>query len=72
MCRCFFALAMLNNVIPFSLMFLGQTEIGAGLASVLNATTPFWTIIIANAFTDDEKLTRSKLAGVRSASPARR
>ena len=56
-------LAILNNVIPFSLIFLGQTALGAGLASVLNATTPFWTIVIANAVTHDEKLSWNKVAG---------
>lgn len=60
----FVALALVNNVIPFSLMFAGQTELGAGLASVLNATTPFWTVIIANMLTADEKITWSKLAGI--------
>ena len=58
------ALALLNNVIPFSLIFAGQTEIGAGLASVLNATTPFWTIIVANALTSDEKFSATKISGV--------
>lgn len=57
-------LSMLNNVIPFSLIFAGQTEIGAGLASVLNATTPFWTLVVANMLTSDEKLTWNKLAGI--------
>lgn len=60
----FFALALLNNVIPFSLIFAGQTQMGAGLASVLNATTPFWTLVIANIMTADEKLTANKLAGI--------
>lgn len=60
----FFGMATLNNVIPFSLMFAGQTAIGAGLASVLNATTPFWTMLLANAFLADEKLNRRKLLGV--------
>jgi len=60
----FFILALLNNVIPFSLMFLGQTEIGAGLASVLNATTPFWTAILANMLTHDEKLSWTKFLGI--------
>ncbi len=64
MAGAFVGLALLNNVIPFSLMFIGQTELGAGLASVLNATTPFWTVLLANAFTADEKLTRSKLIGI--------
>ena len=60
----FFGLAMLNNVIPFSLMFAGQTAIGAGLASVLNATTPFWTMLLANMLLADEKLNGRKVAGV--------
>ncbi|MFB2561988.1 DMT family transporter [Rhizobium sp. IMFF44] len=60
----FLGLALLNNIIPFSLIFSGQTEIGAGLASVLYATTPLWTVLVANLLTADEKLSASKLAGV--------
>lgn len=60
----FFILALLNNLIPFSLMFAGQTEIGAGLASILTATTPFWTAMLANVFTQDEKLSAQKLTGI--------
>ncbi|WP_459456902.1 DMT family transporter [Rhizobium sp. No.120] len=60
----FLGLALLNNVIPFSLIFSGQTEIGAGLASVLYATTPLWTVLVANLLTSDEKLSAGKLAGV--------
>ena len=60
----FFLLALVNNVIPFSLIFAGQTQLGAGLASVLNATTPFWTILVASRLTADEKLSFNKLAGV--------
>ena len=60
----FVLLAVLNNVIPFSLIFAGQTQLGAGLASVLNATTPFWTVLLANALTQDEKLTWNKVLGI--------
>lgn len=60
----FFLLAFANNVVPFSLIFAGQTALGAGVASVLNATTPFWTLILANALTSDEKLSWNKLAGI--------
>ncbi len=60
----FFLLALTNNVIPFSLIFAGQTALGAGLAAVLNATTPFWTLVIANIFTSDEKMSWNKLAGI--------
>ena len=59
----FFLLALLNNVIPFSLIFAGQTKIGAGLASVLNATTPFWTIVVAGAL-GDERPSWNKIAGI--------
>ncbi|MDQ6433434.1 DMT family transporter [Mesorhizobium sp. LHD-90] len=57
-------LAVLNNVIPFSLIFAGQTQLGAGLASVLNATTPFWTALLASQLTDDEKLSWNKVLGI--------
>jgi drug/metabolite transporter (DMT)-like permease len=57
-------LGLINNVVPFSLIFLGQTELGAGLAAVLNSTTPFWTLLIANALTTDEKLSWNKAAGI--------
>jgi drug/metabolite transporter (DMT)-like permease len=60
----FIGLAILNNIIPFSLIFFGQTRIGAGLAAILNATTPFWTVIAANALTSDEKFTANKVAGI--------
>lgn len=60
----FLLLGLLANAIPFSLIVWGQTHIGAGLASILNATTPFFAVIIANAFLPDEKLTPAKIAGV--------
>jgi drug/metabolite transporter (DMT)-like permease len=60
----FLCLALLNNVIPFSLIFTAQKEIGAGLASVLYVTTPLWTILLANRLTADEKLSTHKLVGV--------
>ena len=56
-------LGLINNAIPFTLIFLGQTRIGAGLASILNATTPLWTVIIAQVLTTDEKISPAKLLG---------
>lgn len=58
------AMAILNNVIPFSLILYGQQEIGSGLASVVNAMTPIWTLIIANFLTADEKFTPNKVFGI--------
>jgi drug/metabolite transporter (DMT)-like permease len=54
----------LNNVVPFSLIFWAQTEIASGLASILNATTPLFTVLLAHVATADERLTPAKLAGV--------
>jgi drug/metabolite transporter (DMT)-like permease len=51
----FFVMGTLNNIIPFSLVFAGQTYITGGLASVLNATTPLFTVLVLASF-GDEKL----------------
>ena len=51
----FFAIALLNNVLPFSLIVTGQTYIPSGLASILNATTPLFTVLVMAA-AGDEKL----------------
>jgi drug/metabolite transporter (DMT)-like permease len=60
----FCGMGLLNNVVPFCLVVWGQTRIASGLASILNATTPLWTVIVAHALTADERLTGRRLAGV--------
>ncbi len=60
----FFGMGLLNNVIPFSLIAWGMIHIASGLASILNATTPLFTVLLAHALTGDERLTRARLAGV--------
>lgn len=60
----FFAMGLINNVIPFSLIVWGQTQIASGVASILNATTPLFTVMIAHALTADEKLSPSRITGV--------
>jgi drug/metabolite transporter (DMT)-like permease len=57
-------LALLNNALPFTLFGWGQTHIASGLASILNATTPIWGVLVAHLFTDDERMTPRKVAGV--------
>ncbi len=56
--------AVLNNVVPFSLLFWGQTHIASGLASILNATAPLFTIVVANFATADDRLTPARLVGL--------
>ena len=60
----FVFMGVLNNVIPFTLIVWGQTHIASGLASILNATTPLFTIIAAHFLTRDEKMTGPKIIGV--------
>jgi drug/metabolite transporter (DMT)-like permease len=57
-------LSLLNNALPFTLFGWGQTHIASGLASILNATTPIWGVVVAHVFTHDERLTPRKIAGV--------
>lgn len=60
----FLVMGLLNNALPFTLIFWGQTHIASGLASIINATTPLFTILVASRFTQDERLTTRRLAGV--------
>ena len=55
---------LFSNALPFCLIVWGQTQISSGLASIFNATTPFFTVIIAGIFLADERITRQKLLGV--------
>ena len=57
-------MGLLNNAVPFGLIVWGQGRIDSGLASILNTTTPLFTVLLAHALTSDEKLTRGKVAGV--------
>ncbi|MBI4365596.1 MAG: DMT family transporter [Deltaproteobacteria bacterium] len=59
----FFVMGMLNNVIPFSLLVAGQTFITSGMASVLNATTPLFTVLVLASF-GDERLIARRIVGV--------
>ncbi len=42
-------MGLLNNVMPFRLIFWGQTHIPSGLAAILNATTPLLTVLVAHS-----------------------
>jgi drug/metabolite transporter (DMT)-like permease len=59
----FAVMGILNNVIPFVLVAAGQALTTAGLAAIVNATTPLFTALVTAAF-GEEKLTAHKLAGV--------
>ena len=60
----YLVMGILNNAIPFSLIVWGQTRIDSGVASILNATIPIFTVILAHLLTSDEHLTIRKMIGV--------
>jgi drug/metabolite transporter (DMT)-like permease len=62
--RQFLAMGLLNNVIPFSLIVFGETRITSGLASILNALTPVFSVVVAHLLTKTEKVTWARGAGV--------
>ena len=57
-------LSLLNNAVPFTLFGWGQTHIASGLASILNATTPIWGVVVAHFLTEDERMSPRRVAGV--------
>lgn len=60
----FAVMGAFNNVIPFTLIVWGQQHVASGLASILNATTAVFTIIVATFALADERLTPQKGLGV--------
>jgi len=60
----FLGMGTINNAIPFSLIVWGQTQIASGLASILNATTPLFTVVVATCLLTDERATPLKVLGV--------
>ncbi len=65
--RDYLVMGILNNIIPFVLIVWGQRTIGAGLASILNATTPIFGVLIAHVLTTDDKATPVTAFGIAAA-----
>jgi drug/metabolite transporter (DMT)-like permease len=60
----FLLLGFLNNVVPFVLIAWGETRISSGMASILNATTPIFMVVVTHLLTHDEKLSVNKVMGI--------
>ena len=61
-------MGVLNNVIPFALIVWAQSPgegggLPSGVASILNATTPLWSVLMAHAL-GAERATALRLGGV--------
>ena len=57
-------LGIANIAIPFFLISWGEQAIDSAVASILNATTPLFTILIAHFLLQDDKMTASKVLGL--------
>ncbi len=60
----FFILGMFNNFLPFALISWGQVSIDSGLASILNATTPMFSVVMTHFLTSDERMTPNRIFGL--------
>ena len=60
----FGGMGILNNIVPFSLIVWGQAQVASSVASILNATTPLFTVVVAHFMTSDEKMNSGRLLGV--------
>ncbi|MER9055797.1 EamA family transporter [Mesorhizobium sp. M0904] len=56
--------ACLNSVVPFTLIAWAERSLDAGLATILNATSPIFTFLLTALITRHEPATMRKLFGV--------
>jgi drug/metabolite transporter (DMT)-like permease len=57
-------MGLINNIVPFALIVYATLRLGAGAASILNATAPIFALFVAHVATADEKITAAKLIGI--------
>ena len=60
----FLVMGALNGLIPYTLIVWGQQHIDSGLASILNGTTPMFSVVLAHFLTGEERMTGGRVAGV--------
>jgi drug/metabolite transporter (DMT)-like permease len=57
-------MGLMNNVVPFVLIVWATARLGAGAASILNATAPIFALVVAHFATADERITPAKTLGI--------
>jgi drug/metabolite transporter (DMT)-like permease len=62
--RRFLFQACLNSVIPWTLIAWAERSVDAGLATILNSTSPIFTFFLTLAIAHQDELSRRKLFGV--------
>jgi drug/metabolite transporter (DMT)-like permease len=58
------AMGLFNALIPYGLITWGETYISSGLAAILNASMPLFTVILAHYWSEGERMNRFKALGV--------
>lgn len=56
--------ALLNNVVPFTLFAWGETRIASGTASIINALTPIFVVLVTGLVLRTDALSPAKMGGV--------
>jgi len=59
-----FLMGALNNMIPFSLILWGQQYVQSSVASIINASSPLFSVVLAHYMTDEERMTPSRVSGI--------
>lgn len=62
--RIYAILGPLSLAVPIFLISWGETSIDSAVASILNATVPLFTLVIAHFFLHDDKMTPQKVIGL--------
>ena len=57
-------MGLTNTALPFVLISWGETVIDSAVASILNSTTPLFTLIIAHYFLSDERMNVPRALGL--------
>ncbi len=57
-------MGLLSGALPYSLVTWGEVHISSGLAALLQATMPLFTVLLAHFWTADERLTPIRAVGV--------
>ena len=60
----FLILGLFNGTVPYTLITWAEIHIDSGLAAILNALMPLFTVLLAHFFTQDEKLNWMKVIGI--------
>ncbi len=58
------AMGLLSGALPYSLISWGEETIPSGLAALLQATMPLFTVVLAHVLSGDERLTWARASGV--------